>query len=404
MGKTGLTRLIGLIGLMGLIVSCTQDAETEVPSVLPGAVPITFCCTAGETTLPTQCRESYSFTRAGEQGEFSWNNNLLLYTGFGLFAGHLNDGLTAGESLDMMYNQKVEYSFLADKEGDIEDPYGNGYWSYSPIKYWPNDPLDITKLFFCAYAPYVETADGTGTGITGISANSEANPYITYTWSDKYNETVDLLWSYDVPSVIPPAKENKAQGTLSMTMHHALARLQIKIKAETLPANTKVLIEKITLQGKMAQEGNLKLNNQTTETVTIDGKEVTRYYPVWTDLSYDDSRLIVIDTDNESYCSINDTVQYVKDNGEALPYEWQPEGVTTELHNAIYDFKTSRLAFVYLIPQDEPLELTVKVKYHKMTATTDEVGIKTTTTTPWEVADPMKGNTTYTLELNLQDI
>ena len=398
-----------LLGLL-LLGNCTQDEETERTSASP--VAIAFDC---------QIEETYggrgTFTRAGMPGEYAsendlehdLENNLLFRTGFGLFMGHLNEARTASESLDMMYNQKVTYSFLADKEGDSENPYGNGYWSYSPLKYWPNDPDDISRLFFCAYAPYVESPiDPTGTGITGISENTDAEPWLTYTWADKYRKTVDLMWSYYVPKAIPPADPglNLAAGTLRMKMRHALARLQINVKVDDeLPTGTKVLIEEITLEGKMARTGKLELCKETTETETVEGEEVAKHYPVWSGQIYDDSRIITMSSaDDEAgdYCSIDNAVRYIK----ALPYKWQPAGVTTEAQAALFDYKTNRLAYVFLIPDAEPLNLTVTVKYHKMTTSTDDVGTKTTevAVTPQEITSALKGNKTYKLNLCLRGV
>ena len=59
-----------------------------------------------------------------------------------------------------------------------------------------------------------------------------------------------------------------------------------------------------------------------------------------------------------------------------------------------------RTGYVYLIPQDVQ-NLTVEVKYHQMTSGSDK---KTTTTKTTTVASPLKGNTTYTLNLTLKKI
>ena len=62
-----------------------------------------------------------------------------------------------------------------------------------------------------------------------------------------------------------------------------------------------------------------------------------------------------------------------------------------------------RKTYVYLIPQPA-LTLTVLVRYHKMTTSTDDMGVKTTTAVLTNVATPLRGNTTYSLNLILSGI
>ena len=131
-------------------------------------------------------------------------------TGFGVFAFYTGSdtygqyqrttysGETAGESTanqypNFMYNQQVKSS----------DSPSYATWTYSPLKYWPNEfaagAVDAQssaaqgaaakgKVSFFAYAPYVSaTGDA---GIIGMSAkNALGDPTITYKISN-----VDLLW------------------------------------------------------------------------------------------------------------------------------------------------------------------------------------------------------------------
>ena len=96
---------------------------------------------------------------------------------------------------NFMYNQKVSSS----DEGAT--------WTYSPIKYWPNEfangDVDDNSpaaqgaaangnVSFFAYAPYVSSTSGTY-GITNMSANTATgDPTVTYTLSQ--TSFVDLLW------------------------------------------------------------------------------------------------------------------------------------------------------------------------------------------------------------------
>lgn len=177
-------------------------------------------------------------TRAGQAGSIvngATETNSLGKLGFGVFAYNTgstdwtNDNTT--ENPDFMYNQKVS----SDDGSD---------WTYTPIKYWPNDFTDGDvdagqgtngeennatgankggKVSFFAYAPFVEASsyatasqnlkygtDGaavvaegitdeatiTGDGILGMTFNTyKGAPRIRYSLkSTKASENVDLLW------------------------------------------------------------------------------------------------------------------------------------------------------------------------------------------------------------------
>lgn len=374
-----------MVGMMLLMAGCSTD-DVVRKTTSEEAIPISFSCNYDN--------EEENITRAGHQGLMNIED--LYATGFGVMAS-----LTAGTEApydnkpNMMYNQEVAFTFV----GDMENPL-KGYWSYQPVKYWP---ADMNHFFISAYAPYVEpsslaslTADDTG--IVGLSTNTE-EPYVEYRRCEKPNEVVDLMWYYKdfgESELIPAA------GTLKMKMHHALARLEIKLAMASAPASgTKMLIENITLTGQMAKTGRLHLYEQKTEG---SGNNI-KYYPVWSNQTYDLDHTIEItnkDNDAGSYGIIDSQVRYIK----GLPYAWQPEGLSTTAQNALST--GDRQGYVYLIPQDE-LNLTVTVKYHQMTEGSDK---KTTTSSTLRIPKPteevpnppLKGNTTYTLNVTLKEI
>ena len=384
---------------MLLMTGCSAD-EVVMETTSGEAVAISFTCDYDDKEENT--------TRAGYEGVM--NTEDLQTTGFGAMASLSAGGApTYDNKPNLMYNQEVEFTLV----GDLENP-KKGYWSYQPVKYWPSD---LEHCYISAYAPYVEPADLVGldetkTGIIGMSENSEA-PYIAYRRCETPASNVDLLWYYKdfAPTdKIPEATAAQPAGTLNMKMRHALARLEIQVALATdvvLDAGTKVLIEKITLTGNVAKTGQLHLYEQETETVVVNEEEVTKYYPVWSDQTYDDHTFQITNLDNDdgSYGIIDNQIRYI----EGLPYSWQPaglkvynpsapEGTDDGMRNALST--GDRTGYVYLIPQDEQ-NLTVKVKYHQMTSGSDK---KTTTTKTTTVASPLKGNTTYTLNLTLKKI
>ena len=311
---------------------------------------------------------------------------------------------------NLMYNQEVKYTLVGDLEpSDPEDPESDpirGYWSYEPRKYWPTD---LTDCYISAYAPYVNLpiADPeTTTGIYGISANNVA-PYIDYRRCEKPGKQVDLLWYYEEPSAIPAATALNEAGTLAMKMRHALARLEIKAALAANPGTTKVLIEEITLTGKMAKTGRLSLCSQTTEGSGVD----TKYYPVWTNQVFDKNgsdedidhtfQIKNVDNDPESYGIIESQVRYIPN----LPYGWQPAGLSTTPQDALNT--GDRKGYVYLIPQGT-LSLKINVKYHVVTeAGADTPGEKSIDASPVKTPitiSPLRGNTTYSLKITLSEI
>ena len=376
-----------------LLMSCSQDDVTFEATPDKG-VAISFACELSESDGTNGGTLGTGGTRAVIGHSGAMNSEDLYYTGFGVFASQNSSGLP-----DMMYNQQVAFTFVGDlKPSDPGDPSSDpllkGYWSYEPIKYWP---ANLDNFSISAYAPYQSapvSADGEDTGIVGISNNSEA-PYVDYRISRKLEDVVDLLWYYIKPDAIPSSTTYfdpgyVASGTLGIKMHHALARLKIQAKVESLPASTKVLIKEISLSSiSLAKKGRLSLSGQTT-----DGNKV---YPIWS-VQESDSRPITISNDDSnasSYGIIDPAVRYVA----GLPYEWQPDGLTTTAQNALY--RIDRESYVYLIPQ-ETLSLTVTVKYFKMTSGGEPV--ECTTTAETITVSPLRGNTTYTLNLTLQNL
>ena len=381
-----------IIGAM-LLAGCSHDDVTiEITPSEP--VAISFM-----PTLSPTLAEGEETTRAGQPGVM--NSEDLRTTGFGVFAS-LNENKTP----DMMFNQEVKFTYVGDIDKPDPDPL-KGYWSYQPLKYWPTGLTSTSNFYISAYAPYQNLPiDPSGTGIIGISANNEA-PYIDYRRCEKPDEMVDLLWYYNKPSSIPAATSDHAAGTQKIEMRHALARLEINVKLASNPGTTKVLIEKITLKGKMAKTGRLHLYEQ--DVYPVPPATPTKFYPIWDNLTYDatDHTITIKNNEDDSYGIIDSQVRYI----DGLPYAWQPEGLTTTLQNVLST--GDRKTYVYLIPQDK-LELTVKVKYKKWTegAENPTTGIKTTTDPTLRIPNPteddpnpkLRGSTPYALNITLSDI
>lgn len=173
--------------------------------------------------------------------------------GFGVFGYYTGNSLyqnsgtkdtkesTTGEAIaaNFMYNQQVKWqkgaTYVGYVNGNNETGEDAGAWTYSPIKYWPNDIAGAStavddqdndkgnnsatgsdtyggNVSFFAYAPYVDTSGITGeaqnSGIVAInkstvapasSENGKGNkkagdPTITYKLAATTGNNVDLLW------------------------------------------------------------------------------------------------------------------------------------------------------------------------------------------------------------------
>lgn len=182
---------------------------------------MTYDALAGKVTEPTDGNNTYTKVGGTGFGVFAY------YTGkdkYGVYQGYDDDANDANgnagkvKAPNFMYNQEVTAELLSPTTSN------ELYWTYSPLKYWPNDFADENhsdvddngatgskkyggNVSFFAYAPYVEvsgSADANGfvspiakndedsdKGITGVTANSTAgDPKIAY----KIGSNVDLLW------------------------------------------------------------------------------------------------------------------------------------------------------------------------------------------------------------------
>ena len=220
--------------------------------------------------------------------------------GFGVF-GYYTDAKTYAEAAtagtnkpNFMYNQQVTYSA--------------GAWSYTPVKYWPNEhgteavSTDVDKLTFLAYAPFVANKDITGDkgvtitdktgsatadeGIIAMTANNvPGDAVLTFKVPASAEEQIDLLYgvmgaSYsdvqDRPTgVVDGPLENltkqKVGDKVQIKFKHSLAKIAIDIKevvnavdptTTVNPASkgTKVVVKSLKLKGTdIGTQGELNL-------------------------------------------------------------------------------------------------------------------------------------------------
>lgn len=291
-------RLVLVAGAVTMLAACTSESENgpsaniSYESIAAAQqVPVTFGTYMGETAT----------TRYGATGAIDGTSSTLAAQvlankgGFGVFGYYADNGnYNNTTSLpNFMYNQHVT--------GTDENP---PVWSYTPIKYWPNEyDAGVTsegtdRLTFFAYAPYTTVtlstgaATGPGNATSGIMAltgnNTGGDPKVSYTVADNPAESVDLLYG-----VVGMATNNGPFGTggdaiavggqyiditkqavsgkINFDFKHALSRLNFTIQGafddDTTPttadvdANTKITVKSVVINGaNFYDSGKLNLN------------------------------------------------------------------------------------------------------------------------------------------------
>jgi hypothetical protein len=169
----------------------------------------------------------------------------------------VEQGIDAGQSIGVYayYHDNTTWSaaavpnFMWNQQATCLEKGGN--FSYSPLKYWPNESED--KLSFMAYFPYTdvnaadpESAESpTKTGLTPLMANSDAGlPSFRFTVKETADDQVDFLVSELLPdlpngtSAVSPGNPDD-RSTLTVTdrvrflFHHMTSKVEFRIVAAT---------------------------------------------------------------------------------------------------------------------------------------------------------------------------
>ena len=270
---------ISILAMAALfLAACNQDGQTIIED--EGGNALLFNATTNVTTT----RATY--------GAINTNALMASADGFGVFAFHNTaNSSSASAPANFMFNQQVHYT---------------GSWTYSPLKYWPNETgtnaksTDTESLSFLAYAPWIsveeaknnKTAGNVG-GIIGICTNpSEANEMIfdniaiDYEVAQDPQKQVDLLWGVGDGSQYTDVEGNPKElkdgeplyelykpsisYKVPFLFKHALSKLNLYIDAYVDAVNsntnpvangTKIFVRKVTLKGNLATKGTLMLKN-----------------------------------------------------------------------------------------------------------------------------------------------
>jgi hypothetical protein len=214
--------------------------------------------------------------------------------GFGVFGYYTdNNEYDQRSTPNFFYNQQVKWESSA--------------WTYSPVKYWPNEygtnaqSEDQDKVTYFAYAPWVEVVPTSGKltntdeqaeewGITGMTRNSnQGDPILKYIASFNNIRSVDICWGVadNNDGVWPLTKEGKTQKIenglpwidverpantnqrVKFTFKHATAQMRVNIDAfvdgtnnkNSLDPKTRIWVREVTFKG-FAMKGALNLHNE----------------------------------------------------------------------------------------------------------------------------------------------
>ena len=337
--------------LMTMLVACSEGGSLE--ENIPDNIPVELGAYASK----------YSDTRAGG---ILGNNDLASIAqngGFGVYSYFMH-------TQEFMNNQQVT-AVTRDIEGGGKEIVG---WTYSPMKYWPNNPS--STLDFFAYAPYARPAANETSGIISVDDTNHI-PIVSYQL-DQYGKNVDLMWGTNgdtsgAKNVFTDMAKPSVNQKVEFKFKHTLAKiggaalngndtggLTIQLDVDNngnitggkKPASTKVTVSKIvikvlgtkdaldanTIDRELPIKGDFNLTTGVWSNYTRNN--ITLFYPVQT----------ITKTGLESNAHGKISSNIVEPGvGTGVRWEDIPEGVTVTAQNVFEEEFTQML----LLPGDE---------------------------------------------------
>lgn len=248
-----------------LLAACAGDGAAD------DSISLSRSDAAGGSAIFFSIDENSSATNGRSATRAAGREDLsrLRSDGFGVFACRTGKHpyVSSSISWNFMWNQKVEYS--------------GGSWTYSPVKYWPNETTDGAGdeyVTFFAYAPYSrrDNSDKASRCIVDFSNATEiGDAWLTYqlggSESNWQNDQVDLLYAVAKDQKRP----EKTGSKIKFSFRHALAGAGDRVKvvcgelfqyrlrqlAATRGETVTLTLDKVTLDYTLTRKGRLMLNN-----------------------------------------------------------------------------------------------------------------------------------------------
>lgn len=211
------------------VVSCAKVQETtgddDPWAPLVGDKPIVFSTGVAQTKASALSHES-NFRVFGfyQQGNIDPDPEEH-------YTGAWEDLAIKQWTPNFMYDEAVTYDE------------GKGYWTYTPVKYWPNN--EENTLTFWAYSPYYadgltlrkhETGDDYGNTIPGI-------PDILFTTDG----TRDLLVS-DLAQDLSYRGGDPADGVVDLLFHHAMCKVDFRVLKNDPDNRYEIVLKSIAIE------------------------------------------------------------------------------------------------------------------------------------------------------------
>lgn len=215
---------LGFIALAALTVSsCSNDADLTLKT--PDNA-IEFGTYVGRDAQ-TRAHSVETLAKLAEDG------------GFGVYAYYTDNGDfdPANSTPNFMKNQQVT------SDGTN--------WTYSPVKYWPNEVTD--KLSFFAYAPWVSAPKVAVSG----------DPVLTFTVPEDVTDHTDLLVAD--ASALKNLTKQTTTGNVLFNFKHALSRVGFKVEA---------VVDEVNDQGNGEVDTEGQYNKEIDGKTTVSVQEV----------------------------------------------------------------------------------------------------------------------------------
>lgn len=276
------------------VTALASCAKTEIVHKTTGqGTPVTFGVYNGKMATKAVSATDFGDITTNSLGKSS-NAGFGVFGFFSDYSEISSDFVTSPSSNftpNFMYNQNVK--------GNGDGSSAATAWTYSPVKYWPNEYStsaalsdQVDKLTFFAYAPYVATASVGTEGITGFSANNATgDPTVAFKVPAADDEQIDLLWADQTSSNTQNLIKQELDGNVHFCFKHALSNLALYpiavVNASSIPASTgtdvdaaaAITVNSITVSGTFNQTGTLNLRTGAWTSAPAGSAQTVTYTP-----------------------------------------------------------------------------------------------------------------------------